>query len=107
LDGLIDNEYNLGREVWVCLGDSVIDQMVGGEVVGHVQDGAKTFCRFSPDHAADLVEVSEHVQGFVRGVGTHHICRRQLVGFNVGERCYRYSALRLAMRLSEPYVLSP
>jgi hypothetical protein len=55
------DEDNLGGEVWVCLGDLVLDQMVGGEVICHVQDGAGNGCCFSPYHAADSVEVSEHV----------------------------------------------
>ncbi len=86
-DDLIDGEYSVGGEVWVCLGDLVIDRMVGGKVIFHVRNGAGDLCRFSPDHATDSIEVSEHVEGFVGGVGAPHLSCRQLFGFDIGERC--------------------
>ncbi len=84
MDGLIDNEDDLGGEIWVCLGYLIIDQVVGGEMVRHVQDGGGNLCCFPPNHAADLVEVSEHIESFVGGVGPSHFCRRQLLRFDVG-----------------------
>jgi hypothetical protein len=52
---------------------------------------------FSPNHAADSVEVSEHIESFVGGVGPSHFCHRGAPDI----------AFRLAARVSERSALLP